>query len=137
MYPSVVFTLQCASMRECHLRVTRQTHGMEIGQAVAALDLLDLQLDLAVTLIVVVVQVGQVALEHAALEPVRGELQALGLAHGRLARRAHRELGRRLHIVPLLLRERVDGLLLPALLALRESLILSNRHGGGKPGSLE
>merc|ERR1719463_644811 len=42
---------------ELHLLVTRKVHAVEIRQAVAALHLLNLQLDFAVGLVIVIVQI--------------------------------------------------------------------------------
>eukprot|EP00964_Phaeocystis_antarctica_P064233 scaffold38621_cov81-Phaeocystis_antarctica.AAC.7 len=51
-----------------------ELHTVELRQAVVALHLLALQLELAVRLVLVLVQVGQVELEHAALQHLRGNL---------------------------------------------------------------
>mmetsp|Transcript_96665 Transcript_96665/g.272949 ORF Transcript_96665/g.272949 Transcript_96665/m.272949 type:complete len:287 (-) Transcript_96665:20-880(-) len=114
---------------ECALLVTGQLHAVEVGQAVPALNLLDAQLDLLVGLVLVVVQVGQVQLQHPALESLRCDLGARGPRDEGLAALARAEHGGRLDVVPLLLHEGVALLLLAALLAaLCEALVLADRH---------
>jgi len=110
--------------------VTGQGHAVEVGEAVAALDVLNHEGDLAVALILIVVEIGEVHLDDAVLESVRGDLGALGTGHKGLAALALTEIGRSLDVVPFLLQEGVSHLLLAALLAsLGEALVLSYRHG--------
>merc|ERR1719390_368527 len=101
---------------------------MEVSEAIPPLHLLDLELDLAVGLVIVVVEVRKIALQDTALQPVRRELETLRLRHERLTGAAHGKLRRRLHVVPLLLREGVDGLLLSAFLAFGQALVPPNSH---------
>jgi hypothetical protein len=51
-----------------------------------------------------------------------------GFRHERLPDLLHGEHGRRLDVVPLLLKEHVLGFLLAALLALGHALVLADRH---------
>jgi len=51
--------------------VAGELHAVEVGQAVAALDVLDAQGDLAVALVVIVVEVGEVDLADAALKNLK------------------------------------------------------------------
>mmetsp|Transcript_21947 Transcript_21947/g.47922 ORF Transcript_21947/g.47922 Transcript_21947/m.47922 type:complete len:268 (+) Transcript_21947:153-956(+) len=95
-----------------------ELEAVELGEAVGALHLLALQLDLAVGLVLVLVQVGEANLEHAALEHLRGDLCAGRPCDGRLAAAANCEVGRRLDVIPLLLGEGIDDLLSLSLLAL-------------------
>ena len=58
---------------------------MEVGQAVAALDLVDPQLDLAEGVVLILLEVGEGSLEDAALEGVVGVLQTGGAVDEGLA----------------------------------------------------
>jgi len=111
--------------------VTGHSHTVEIGEAVASLDILDHQRHLTVSLIVIVVQIGKIDLDDTVHETVRGDLSALGTGHEGLAALALAEVGRGLDVIPFLQQEGVAGLLLLAFLAaFGKALVLSNSHGG-------
>jgi len=104
-------------------------HGVEVGEAIAALNVLDHQGHLAVALIVIVVQVSEVHLDDAVLETFGGDLGTLGTGDQGLAALALTEVRRGLDVVPFLGEEDVTDLLLVALLAsLGEALVFANSH---------
>jgi hypothetical protein len=105
--------------------VTGHVHTVEVEETVVSLNILDTKLDLAVRHGFVVVQVGKGELNDTALKVIRGDLGTLGLGDDGLAAVLLGEDGRGDELVPFLLEEGVDGLLLGALLGLRETLILS------------
>jgi len=110
------------------LLVAGQLHTVEVGQAVAALNVLDAQRDLARSLIVIVVQVSKIDLHDAALETFGGDLGTLSTGNQCLTAVADGKIRRGLAFVPLLAGEGVDELLLLALFAFCEALVLSNSH---------
>ena len=85
---------------------------MEVGKAVAALNVLDHEGHLAVALIVIVVQIGEVHLDDAVLETFGGDLGTLGTRDQGLARLTLTEVRRGLDVVPFLLQEDISDLLL-------------------------
>lgn len=105
--------------------VTGHVHAMEVEEAVETLDVLDTELDLAVGEGLIGVEVGEGELDHAPLEAIRCDLLALGLGDEGLSALLGGEDGGGDKLVPLLLEEGVRGLLLPALLRLRQALVLS------------
>ena len=105
--------------------VVGQVHPVEGGQALAALHLVNPQLDLAVPELLVLVQVAEVQLEHTPSQRVCGNLQTDGLGHAGLARSAVLEHVGGHHVVPLLAKEGV-GPLLAQLAA--GSFVLANCH---------
>lgn len=105
--------------------VRGEVHAVEVGEAGAALDTVDLQLELAVGLLVVLVKVGEGSLDDAALERVIGVLETLGSVDKSLADVAVLEEGGCLDVVPVLAGEGVDSPLLLTL-ALGELLVLSD-----------
>mmetsp|Transcript_48883 Transcript_48883/g.138133 ORF Transcript_48883/g.138133 Transcript_48883/m.138133 type:complete len:285 (-) Transcript_48883:51-905(-) len=115
--------------------VPREVHAVEVREAVPPLHLVDAQLDLLVGLVLVVVEVGQVHFQDAALQRLRGDLGARRLGDEGLPAVADREHARRLDVVPLLLQEGVAHLLLAALpAALGEPLVLAHGHPGSEAG---
>jgi hypothetical protein len=126
-----------------------EVEAVEVGQAVLALDLVDAELDLAEGVVLILLEIGEGNLEYPSLEGVVGVLQTGGAVDEGLADTAcgqyacavqiaaaacwgvllpDRESSGRLDVVPVLLSEGV-GLLLKTLLALRETLVLSDSHG--------
>lgn len=81
--------------------VTGEVHSVEVGKAVAALDLVGPQLDLPVGLLIVV-EVGEGNLENTTLEGVGGELGSGGAVDEGLAGLAVLEEGGGLDVVPIL-----------------------------------
>ena len=58
--------------------VRGEVEAVEVGQAVLALDLIDAELDLAESVVLVLLEVGEGNLEYPALEGVVGVLQTSG-----------------------------------------------------------
>jgi len=104
-----------------------EIHAVEVGECLVGLDVLDSQADLAESLILVLLQVGQRDGEDTSAQRVGAQLGALSAVDWGLANVAVGELGWSANVVPLLLDERVDDLLLLALL-LSELLVFANSH---------
>lgn len=98
---------------------------MEVEEAVESLDILDAKLDLAVGGGLVLVEVAEGKLDDSALETIRGDLLSLRSGNDGLSAFLLAEDGGCDELVPLLLEEGVDSLLLPALLGLRQAFVLS------------
>lgn len=111
--------------------VRGEVHTVEVGEAGAALDAVDLQLELAVSLLVILVEVSERGLDDAALERVIGVLETLRSVDKRLANVAVLEEGGSLDVVPVLAGEGVDSPLLLTL-TLGELLVLSDSCGWGE-----
>lgn len=62
-----------------------EVETVEVGQAVLALDLVDAQLDLAESVVLILLEIGEGDLEDAALECVVGVLETSGAVHEGLA----------------------------------------------------
>jgi hypothetical protein len=105
--------------------VTGHVHAVEVEEAVVSLNIFDAELDLAVAHGLVVVEVSKGEFDHAALKVVGGDLGTLGLGDDGLAAVLLGEDRRCYELVPFLLLEGVDGLLLGSLLGFRETLVLS------------
>lgn len=92
---------------------------MEVGEDVAALNVFSDELELAErTLgIVVVLQIGQRDLEHAALQSLGSNLCSLGTVDQSLADLAAGEHGWSLNVIPIFASEGIDDLLLGSLFA--------------------
>mmetsp|Transcript_3496 Transcript_3496/g.8356 ORF Transcript_3496/g.8356 Transcript_3496/m.8356 type:complete len:255 (-) Transcript_3496:72-836(-) len=99
--------------------VRGEVHAVEVGQAVLALHILDAELDLAETLILIVVKISEVALEDTALQVVRGDTGTRRASDEGLAHSADGEGRGSLNVIPVLLGERIDDLATLPLLALR------------------
>mmetsp|Transcript_41387 Transcript_41387/g.73399 ORF Transcript_41387/g.73399 Transcript_41387/m.73399 type:complete len:296 (-) Transcript_41387:16-903(-) len=111
------------------LLVACQLETVEICQAAAALNVFNAQLDLPERLVVVLVEISEIDLQHAALELLRGNLGALSSRYQSLTSMTISEHTWRLDVIPFLFQERVARLLLATLLAsLCESLVLSDSH---------
>jgi len=105
-----------------------QRHSVKVGQAVASLDVLADETEFAESNFVVL-QIGERNFVHASLQTVRRDAGSGGLVDGGLTDASGVEHDRGSDVVPLLAGERVDDLLLLALLAaLRQTLVLSNCH---------
>jgi hypothetical protein len=98
---------------------------VEVKKTVVSLDIFDTKLNLAVAHGFVVVQISKGELNHTALKVIGGNLGTLGLGDDGFAAVLLGEDGGGNELVPFLLGEGVDGLLLGALLRLRETLVLS------------
>lgn len=107
--------------------VRGEVHAVEVGKASAALDTVNLQLELAVSLLVVLVKVSERSLDDAALERVIGVLETLRSVDKGLTDVSVLEEGRSLDVVPVLAGEGVDSPLLLTL-ALGELLVLSDSY---------
>lgn len=105
-----------------------EVETVEVGQAALALDLVDAKANLAERVIFILLKIGERNLDNTSLQRVVGVLQTGGAVDKGLTDISNVERIRGLNGVPILARERVDGLLLEALLALRESFVLSNSH---------
>lgn len=102
---------------------------MEVGEAVVALNLLADESELLVGALVTV-EVSLVDLVDSASETISGELGTGGSSDKGLADSSVLEDCWGLDLVPLLLGEGIDDLLLVTLSALGQSLVLTNRHVG-------
>jgi len=110
------------------LLVRGEVHAVEVGQAVAPLDILADEAKFAEGDFVVL-KIGQRDLVDATLQTVGGDAGSRGLVDGRLADSPGVEHDGGPDVVPLLARERVDDLLLLTLLSsLGETLVLANCH---------
>mmetsp|Transcript_51696 Transcript_51696/g.110443 ORF Transcript_51696/g.110443 Transcript_51696/m.110443 type:complete len:215 (-) Transcript_51696:29-673(-) len=101
---------------------------IKLRQASRTLHLLALQLNFAVRLILVLVQVSQANVEDTSLQHLRCNFCASGTCDWRLAACARSEVGGRLDVVPLLLGEGIDDLLSLPLLPLGKTLVLAHSH---------
>ena len=95
-----------------------EVETVEVGQAVLALGLIDTELDLAESVVLVLLEVGEGGLDDAALEGVVGVLNTGGPVDKSLADISSLERGCCLDVVPVLLGERILGSLLEAPLSL-------------------
>lgn len=100
-------------------------HAVEVEEAVESLHILNTKLDLAVGAGLVLVEVAEGKLDNSALETLRGDLLSLSSGDDGLSALLLAEDGRRDELVPILLEEGVDSLLLGALLGLSQALVLS------------
>jgi len=105
--------------------VASHVHAMEVKKTVVPLHVLDTELHLAIAHGLVVVEVSKGELNDAALESIRSDFGSLGFGDDGLAAFFGGEDGGSNELVPLLLEEGVNCLLLSPLLGLRESLVLS------------
>ena len=105
--------------------VTGHVHTVEVEETVVSLNILDTKLDLTVRHGLVVIEIGKGELDNTSLQSLRSNLGTLGLGDDGLSALLLGEDGRSDELVPLLLEEGVDDLLLSSLLGLRESLVLS------------
>lgn len=105
--------------------VTGHVHAVEVEETVVPLDVLDAELDLTVGHGLVVVEIGEGELDDTSLQTIGGDLGTLSLGDDGLSALLLGEDGGSDELVPLLLEEGVDGLLLSALLGLCETLVLS------------
>jgi len=97
--------------------VRGEVEAVEVGQAVLSLDLVDAQLDLAESVVLILLEIGERDLEYPALEGVVRVLETGGAVYEGLSNISDLESPWCLDVVPVLLCECV-GLLLEALLAL-------------------
>jgi hypothetical protein len=100
-------------------------HAVEVQEAVVPLHVFHAELHLTVTHGLIVVEVGEGELDDASLKSVRSNLGSLGFGDNGLTAFLHRKDGGGNQLVPFLLEEGVDCLLLSALLGLGKSLVLS------------
>jgi hypothetical protein len=105
-----------------------QVHAIERGQACAALDILNLELHLAVGKFFVGVQISEARFDDTALKSFRSDLGSGGSVDDGFTHVGLFEERRGLQVVPVLLGERIGHLLLEALL-LTELLIFTDGHG--------
>jgi ethanolamine utilization microcompartment shell protein EutS len=105
--------------------ITGHVHAVEVEETVVSLNILDTELDLAVSHGLVVVEVGKGELDNTSLQSIGSNLGTLGLGDDGLSAVLLGKDGGGDELVPLLLGEGVDNLLLASLLGLSESLVLS------------
>jgi len=105
--------------------IAGHVHAVEVEKAVVPLDILDAKLDLAVRHGLVIIKVAQRQFDDSPAKSLARDLGTLGLSDDGLAAFLLGEDGGGDQLVPLLLREGINGLLLTALLRLGESLILT------------
>ena len=105
--------------------VTGHVHAVEVEETVVSLNILDTKLDLTVRHGLVVIEIGKGELDNTSLQSLRSNLGTLGLGDDGLSALLLGKDGGSDELVPLLLEEGVDDLLLSALLGLCESLVLS------------
>ena len=105
--------------------ITGHIHTVEVKEAVESLNILDTKLDLAVGHGLIVVKIGKGELDDTSLKSFGGDLGTLRLGNDGLTAFLLGEDGGCDELVPLLLEEGIDGLLLGALLGLGKSLVLS------------
>lgn len=89
-----------------------EAQTVEVGEERLALDVLDLELDVAVSLIFIILQVGEVDLNHTALETIGSVAGTLAASHRGTANVTLAEDVGGLDQIPVLLGERVDLALL-------------------------
>ena len=107
--------------------VSGQIHSVERGEAVGALDVLDLELHLPESLVLILVQVSEAALDDPAPQSIRGDLGTLGAVDNGLTDVGVGEEGRGPDVIPVLLGEGVDDLLFKTLL-FAKLLVLADGH---------
>jgi len=105
--------------------VTGHVHAVEVEETVVPLNVLDTKLDLTVAHGLIVVKVGKGELDDTSLKSISGDLGTLGLGNNGLSALLLGEDGGSDELVPFFLEERVNCLLLSALLGLGEPLVLS------------
>lgn len=110
--------------------VRGEVQAVEVGQKVLALDLVNTELDLTEGVVLLSLEVGQRNVENTALELVVGVLQTSRTVDKGLANITVLKGGWGLDVVPVLSGEWVDNLLLQTLLALTQSLVLTDNHLG-------
>merc|ERR1711953_639237 len=98
---------------------------IEVGEAVLALDLIDLELDVGITVLLVLLQISQIDGNNTPLQVIGGNVVSGGSVHGGNASVGVREESGSLDRIPILLLKRIDNLLLSL------SLLLESwwRHG--------
>jgi hypothetical protein len=96
---------------------------VEVGEAVLALDFVDTELDLAESVVFVVLKISERDLKDTALQGVVGILQTGGSVDKGFSNISDLECGRSLDGIFIFAREGIHGPLLQALLALRQPLV--------------
>jgi len=105
-----------------------ESHSVKVGQAITPLNILADETEFAEGNFVVL-KIGQRHFVHASLQTVGGDTGTRGLVDGGFTDAPGVEHDGGSDVVPLLASERVDDLLLLALFpALRQTLVLANRH---------
>ena len=107
--------------------VSGQVHSVERGEAVGALDVLDLELHLPESLVLILVQVSEGALHDSTPQSIRGDLGSLGAVDDSLTNVGVGEEGGGTNIIPVLFGEGVDDLLFKTLL-FAKLLVLADGH---------
>ena len=111
--------------------ISGHVHAVEVGEALVPSNILDDELDLSIPLLLVAVQVSEVDVEDSALDFLRRHSGAERSVDEGSSAESVGEQSRGLDKVPILSSERVDLLLLAALLALVESRVFADGHGLG------
>jgi len=91
--------------------VRGEVETVEVGQAVFALDFVDSELNLAESVVFILLEIGKRDFEDAALESVVGVFETGGAVDEGFADLSVLESGWSLHIIPVLLCERISSLL--------------------------
>jgi len=99
--------------------VRGEVHTVEVGKAVLALNLIDTELDLSESVLIVLVEISERKFEDSALERVVGVLQSRRSVDKSLSDVSGVEHGRCLEIIPVLASEGVYNTLLDTLFAFR------------------
>jgi len=97
--------------------VRGEVETVEVGQTVLALNLVDAELDLAESVVLILLEIGQRNLENSALQRIVCVLDTGGSVDESLSDISDLEGRGSLDLVPVLADEGVEGLLLDALLA--------------------
>jgi len=108
--------------------VGSEVEAVEVGQAILVLDLVDTKLNLAESVVLILLKIGERDLQDTTLECIVGVLQTGRTVDQGLSDISDDEGGRSFDAVPVLPGERVLGLLLEALLSLGKPLVLSYGH---------
>jgi hypothetical protein len=111
--------------------ISGHVHAVEVGEALVPSNILDDELDLSIPLLLVAVQVSEVDVEDSALDFLRRHSGAERSVDEGSSAESVGEQSRGLDKVPILSSERVDLLLLAALLALVKSRVFADGHGLG------
>jgi hypothetical protein len=97
LYNRLTLLDETANLIACHI------HTVEVGEAVESLDVLDAELDLTVSELLVLLEVGKGDFYHASFETVGSNLLSSGLGDDGLSEVLVGEHGRSLKLVPFLL----------------------------------
>jgi hypothetical protein len=89
--------------------ISGEIHSIEVSEAVAALDVFDAELDVAVSISLIVLEVSEGAGEDAPLEAIRGNFSSLSAGNEGLANVTGVEYTRSFDVIPVLLGEGINA----------------------------